>query len=501
MMPKKESAKKYVFILSFFIFLFELLIMVFMEDIIHLTGLPEIVLDPILLVSLLSPALYFFILKPLNKNIIEKESALNKLKEANKIIASHSEELEAEVFKQTKALNDELILNKMINEKLRLFSRGVEQSANSIVITNLVGDIQYVNPKFCELTGYSFEEVKGKNPRILKSDYLSPDVYKNLWETISNDGEWRGEFRNKKKNGEVFWELASISPIKNDLGQNTHYIGVKEDITLRKQAEEKLTERNEILKEQEQKLLKNAEELKLLNKDLEESNSAKDKFFSIISHDLKGPFFPLLGHSQTLDESMDELTTEEIKESVQAIREISEQLYAFLNELLEWSRIQTGRIDFEPKEFDISQTSNSVVSLLNENAKAKSIELKNLIPNGQTVFADANMIQTVIRNFVSNAIKFTWENGQVEISFSKHDDKYGIVTVTDNGKGMTEEENNMLFRMDVQHTTLGTDKEQGTGMGLILCKDMIEKNNGKIWVESNEGKGSKFHFTVPIIKF
>ncbi len=249
-----------------------------------------------------------------------------------------------------------------------------------------------------------------------------------------------------------------------------------------------LVEINLKIEESEQKLL--------------ELNAQKDKFFSIISHDLKSPFIALLGYSEILIEDFKNLTQEELFEFITSINKASKNVYNLLENLLEWSRIQTGRSEFIPEFFNVFKTAQSVVELMDCTAKQKNIKLVNTIDFKSTVYGDENMINTVLRNLVSNAIKFTRENGEVIIASESNDD-YFTVSVSDTGIGMSDSDIEKLFRIDVHHTTIGTNKEKGTGVGLILCKELILKNNGNIWVESELKKGSRFNFSLPkkILKY
>lgn len=235
--------------------------------------------------------------------------------------------------------------------------------------------------------------------------------------------------------------------------------------------------------------------LKISEKDLLELNANKDKFFSIISHDLKGPFSGILGISQMLVEDFENLSNEEIKELIKIIKSSSTNVYELLEGLLEWAQTQTGRMEYDFKNIDIYENTSKIIGILNTNAMNKNISFKNNVKEKTYVYADSKAISTVIRNLVSNAIKFTKNNGVVEINAQNIDEEV-IISVTDNGIGMSEEDIQNLFRIETHNTKVGTNNESGTGIGLILCKELIEKHNGKIFVESELGKGSKFSFTL-----
>jgi len=232
---------------------------------------------------------------------------------------------------------------------------------------------------------------------------------------------------------------------------------------------------------------------------LKELNSSKDKFFSILAHDLKGPFQGILGYTDILKTEYDSLGDEEIKGLVASLHSVTRNVYNLLEGLLEWSRAQTGRIEYNPTLFMLSEEANNVVQLLKESAVAKEIVFSSTIDNSIKVYADRDMVNTILRNLVANAIKFTNVGKSVKIVAEKRTDNV-VVSVIDSGIGMSHEEVGSLFRIDIHHTTLGTNGEEGTGVGLILCKELVQSNGGKIWVESEIGKGSKFSFNLPSSK-
>jgi signal transduction histidine kinase len=241
-------------------------------------------------------------------------------------------------------------------------------------------------------------------------------------------------------------------------------------------------------------------EAKLLERTniLNELNATKDKFFSIIAHDLRGPFANFRVVTDLLTSSYDELEETEKKEFLELIKDSANNLYSLLENLLDWSRSQRGTMPFNPNEFDFSLIAKNTVNFLKLSADNKNIELINNITDDTYITADVNMITTVIRNLVSNAIKFTANGGQININ-STITEKDSIFSVQDNGIGLSKETINKLFRIDTQVTTIGTNDEKGTGLGLILCKEFVEKHGGKIWVESEVGKGSTFYFSLPCL--
>lgn len=232
------------------------------------------------------------------------------------------------------------------------------------------------------------------------------------------------------------------------------------------------------------------------NVQLQKLNATKDKFFSIISHDLRGPLNSLTSFSELLINHMDHLSRGEIQTLAKDLDQSVKGLFGLLENLLEWSRSQTGAIQFTPEPFDLSTLLEENEELLATQAQNKRITLMSDAPKGVYVNAHKNSISTVIRNLISNAIKFTSPGGAIKLDVSREQGQV-IVSVSDTGVGMDDEAIEKIFRIDTKHTTAGTANEKGTGLGLILCKEFVEKNKGKIWVTSEPGKGSVFYFSLP----
>jgi len=236
--------------------------------------------------------------------------------------------------------------------------------------------------------------------------------------------------------------------------------------------------------------------LKHLNRRLKESNASKDTFFSIIAHDLRSPFTALVGLSEIAIQYIDEFNKEQLREHLSLIKSSAESVYVLLENLLTWSQLQRGLMEYHPKEFLLHESIEGVIQLFSSNVEHKQISLRNLIPETVLVYADMNMVNTVIRNLVSNALKFTDSGGKIEISTCRHG-QYIEISVLDTGMGIPEAELQEFFRIGNQATMTGTAGEKGTGLGLPLCRDLIKKNGGRLKVESEVEKGTVFTFTLP----
>jgi PAS domain S-box-containing protein len=423
--------------------------------------------------------------------MINKNKVLEQVK---KFIDSNNSEENLELFQNMLELLKErqnnnnnntynILLNKLISEQnknekdLLKFKTAVLQSPSAIVITDIYGTIEYVNPQFTKITGYSFEEAVGNNPRILKGDNTDPEEYKKLWDTIIHGNIWNGEFNNKKKDGSYFWEKALISPIMDDNGNIINFLAIKDDITAQKEAEFEITASQQKLKD---------------------ANKTKDKFFSIIAHDLKNPFNIILGFSDLLLQNHKEYDVETRESVIKTIYEISLKTFNLLENLLAWSRSKSGNIPYNPKNLDIKLIAIDSISLFKEAAEKKNIKISLNISEDYTIYADRDMIAAVIRNLVNNAIKFTPRNGKILVSASICSDNFLEISIKDSGIGIKKEKLEILFNIDRDWSTPGTEDEAGTGLGLFLCKEFVEKNGGKIWVKSEINSGTEFIFTIPI---
>ncbi|MEW5845265.1 MAG: tetratricopeptide repeat-containing sensor histidine kinase [Bacteroidota bacterium] len=261
-----------------------------------------------------------------------------------------------------------------------------------------------------------------------------------------------------------------------------------------------IRKKNKQLAEKNKELFEINQKLEESEKNLRELNATKDKLFSIIAHDLKNPFNALIGFSDILERNFNHLTENEKKEYISVISESAQSLYKLLDNLLQWTRAQTGSINYIPEKFKLEPLIKQEVINLNANAEKKKIKVSINASPVLYAYADKNSIATVIRNLLSNAIKFTDIGGTIEISASESKEypKMAEVVVKDSGIGIDENDIDRIFLIDGSYSTKGTANETGTGLGLILCHEFVNKNKGKIWVNSSKGNGSEFHFTIPL---
>ena len=363
---------------------------------------------------------------------------------------------------------------KRMEEALLRINKAVESSGEAIGMSDTQGRHFYQNKAFTEMFEYTSEELDVAGGGLII--YANKEDGLMIFDTIMGGGLWNGEVEMLSKSGRKFPVLLRSDAIKDENGVMVGLVGIHKDMTERKHAEE---------------------EIKLKNEQLLKLNAEKDKFFSIIAHDLRGPFSGFLGLTQIMAEELHSLTIDQIQVFSVEMKNSASNLYLLLENLLHWARMQQGLVPFEPKEIELSPIINVSIDIVLESAKNKGIEITSNIPNKTEVFADENMLQTIIRNLISNAVKFTPKGGFIRVSAKATKDKNIEISINDTGIGMNQAMVDNLFCIDVQTSRKGTEDEPSTGLGLLLCLEFIEKHGGKIWVESTEGVGSTFYFTIP----
>jgi PAS domain S-box-containing protein len=503
----------------------------------------------------------------------------------------------------------DITLRRRAEDDRRKLYRAVEQSPSTVVVTDVNGTIEYVNPKFTQITGYSAQEALGQNPRILKSGEMPPERYRELWETITAGNEWRGVFHNKKKNGQLYWEAVSISPVKDDAGRITHFVAVKEDITEMRAAQEELaklslvaskTDNAVIITDREGRIewvndgfsritgytlaevagrkpgnilrgpltdaetegriraslasrksfteeilnyrkdggtywlsmtitpvldekgdvlrfvaiesditgrKRTEEELHKAKLEAESANRAKSEFLASMSHEIRTPMNAILGMADLLWESD---LTEEQKKYVGVFRSAGENLLNLINDILDLSKVESGRLTLEAVPFSLEEVLGKTCDMMSERASKKGLELVCRIRPGvpARLVGDPVRLRQVLLNLIGNAVKFT-EKGEVLVEVgpgasggNAAPSAPGSETfllefrVADTGVGIPPDKLDAIFERFTQADSSTTRKYGGSGLGLTISRQLVELMNGRIGVKSDPGKGSTFTFTA-----
>jgi PAS domain S-box-containing protein len=377
------------------------------------------------------------------------------------------------------SLNNELAERKNNEEELSKLTRAVENSPVSVLITDINGNISYVNPWFSQVTGYGLEEVVGRNPRILKSGKHHSNYYKILWDTITKGEIWHGEFLNKKKNGELYWEQASISPVFDGKGNIINYVAIKDDITEHKRRDT---------------------ELRKAKEEAERANATKSIFLANMSHEIRTPMNAILGFSQLL--LRDSSIPAQQGEYLGIINRSGEHLLDLINDILEISKIEAGRVNINPTSFSLNEFIEDLRNLFRSRMEEKGLKflIDNKANNLNYIISDEKKLRQIFINLIGNALKFTdtgsilWKINTVE--------KQGVIKliseVEDTGEGMAEEELQRLFKA-FEQTEIGI-KAGGTGLGLAISQKFAKIMSGEITVSSIKGIGSCFKLELEIKK-
>lgn len=359
-------------------------------------------------------------------------------------------------------------------ERIRKLSEGIEQSPNAVVITNNKGFIEYVNPRFTDMTGYQAERVMGKYPRIIKPQPDNHEFIQSVWESIKNNNKWKGEFLSKRASGENYWESISISPIiKNNNISNL--LIIIEDVTERKKMIEDLTQ-----------AIKRAEE----------SDKLKSAFLANMSHEIRTPMNGILGFAELLKETN---LKDDVKEKyLDVIEQSGHRMLNIINDIIDISRIEAGQITIYKKQFHVNEIIKHQYNFFVTEANKKHINLVyhiDLPDNSDIIFSDKSRITQVLINLIKNALKFT-KQGSIEFGYTSNKNLFTFY-VKDTGIGIDEKLKNQIFERFRRGDMMLTRQYEGAGLGLSISKALVEQMGGSITVESTKNKGSVFSFTIP----
>ena len=357
----------------------------------------------------------------------------------------------------------------------------ISASPDGIGMADLDGKISLLSDSLFSMYGYPIdkkEESLGRNIFEFIDVSSHPKLKENISKLLSGGDTGVSEYLGIKQDGTRFFVEINSAVLRNSAGKPVEILFIERDITERKRTEEELKHKNE---------------------QLHTANAEKDKFFSIVAHDLRSPFNVFLGFTQTMVEKLDTMPLKEIQEMLALMKNSATSLHRLLENLLEWSLMQRGMTSFNPVSFLLMPKISETLLMVLQLASEKRIIISYNVPEDLMVNADAQMFESVMRNLVFNSVKFTSKGGNISITAKLIPVNSIEISVKDTGVGMNKRMIDHLFRFDEMTTCKGTEGEPGTGLGLMICKDFVEKHGGKLWVESEEGKGTTFSFTLPNI--
>jgi len=371
---------------------------------------------------------------------------------------------------------------KKSESEFKKLHQAILQSPIAVVISDKDGYIEFFNPAFCKITGWSDQEIIGKKTSILKSGFQTASYYEKLWKTISSGNEWQGEFKNRKKNGEFYWELASISPIRNSFGTITHYVKIAENITYLKKIEK---------------------DLKKAKADADIANNYKNHFLANMSHEIRTPINTIIGFSELIKN--EGLLPQKRNKYSEIIEENSQSLLRLIDDIIDVAKIEANELKIRKEACDLGELFSELEMTYNNFLKRKQKrDLKLIFHIPQTthhdvIFTDPYRLRQILNNLFLNALKHT-EKGQIEIGYTIIDDNKLKFFVSDTGSGIPEDRlKNIFKRFNYSAESTVTDTSS-SGLGLSICKDLSVLLGGDINVKSVEGEGSIFYVTLPYDK-
>ncbi len=391
------------------------------------------------------------------------------------------EEKQEEIQQQSEELSAQADNLRMANQELEKLSAAVSETDNVVIILDAEGNFEWANNSFTRVYGYTLEQFIDERGKSILDGSHHPHIEDILAKCRDSCKTIRYQTETMDKDGNVIWTQSTLTPVLNPDKQIIRFVAVDTDITAVKKAQDVVN-------------IQKAE-IELKRDQLEKANITKDKFFSIIAHDLKNPFHSIMGFTDLLLKNYHDFEDTKKQEFLGLINESSQYANNLLDNLLHWSRTQTESIKYSPIKFDLHSLVNEIQHMLHGNVEKKQLALLNLVPEASYVYADKNMIDTVLRNLVSNSIKFTPTEGTISIEAVPGEELIQII-VKDTGVGIPLDKQGKLFSFGEFHSTSGTAGEPGTGLGLIICFEFVKKHGQKLSFSSESGKGTSFTFDL-----
>jgi PAS domain S-box-containing protein len=377
----------------------------------------------------------------------------------------------------------------LLEDPSHLRDSALQAAASAICITDRYGAVLWVNPAFSTLTGYASEGILGRNLRVLKSGKHGAAFYHKLWRTILSGRTWRGEFINRRKDGSLFCGEQTITPVRTEGGPITHFVGIMNDATRREQAKERL--------------LRAQARLSRANRDLQRRNQEIQSFYHTLSHELKTPLTSAREFISILMDGLAGPLNPTQIEYLGIARQSCDQLQLCIDDLFDATRLETGKLNLELKPVALGALALRALAVMRPIADRKHIELNSeMQPGLPEVPGDENRLAQIVTNLLKNALRFTPAGGRItlRVSADAEDPKFQRLSVSDTGCGLAAQERDRLFDRLCQSNNGEVANGQGIGLGLYICRELVELHGGKIWVDSEPGKGSTFSFRIPLQK-
>ncbi len=382
------------------------------------------------------------------------------------------EHMRKELQEKNKSLNEEL---KIQTKRLVVFKQALDKHS-LVSITDINGNIVYVNEKFCDVSKYNAEELLGKNHRILKSDHHPKEFFEGIWSVITKGGVWKGDIKNRAKDGTTYWVKSIIAPLYDDFGNIEQFIAIRTDITSQKLTEEKLQTALE---------------------EIQEHEKMKDEFSSMISHELKTPLTPIRGYCELLKMKLAGPVTEKQVEVLERVELNVDKLERLIGDVLDSQKLDLKKMVFDKKPLLVNNFMEKIVNDLKSIMDVKEVKFVNTSKLTSEITTDEIRLGQVLTNLIRNSVDFVPEKtGVIEIGANEENNTI-VFYVKDNGIGISKENQQKLFTKFYQIDTSARRKHGGTGLGLVICKGIIEGLGGKIWMESDLGKGTTVFFSIP----
>ncbi len=376
------------------------------------------------------------------------------------------------------ALEHTVMRQQQTENRLRLLSEAVEQSSSAVIITDPEGVIEYVNPRFSALSGWRREDAVGRTPRILRSGGTPPEVYAAMWAALKGGRPWRGEFKDRRRDGSEFWVATAVTPVRDGDGRVRHFVAMQDDITERKLAEERLREAGELA---------------------EIANRAKSELIANMSHELRTPLNAIIGFSSALIEgSLGAVENAKHREYLRDIHGSGEHLLSLINDILDVSAIEVGKINLKEEPVALDAVLESSLRMVAPRAQAGGVAVSSALPpHLPELVVDARRLKQVLVNLIGNAVKFTPSGGRVRVWAAVETGGGLAIGVADTGIGMSEAELGKALQPFGQVESSLSRRYEGTGLGLPLSKGLIEAHGGSMAIASRKGAGTEVVVRLP----